>query len=36
VVKLFKPVAPADLADAAVRLMTESGRHVASPPPDGA
>nr|WP_294526121.1 ATP-binding protein [uncultured Rhodopila sp.] len=34
-VTLIKPVAPADLADAAVRLMAEADRPVAAPPPDG-
>jgi signal transduction histidine kinase/CheY-like chemotaxis protein len=35
-VPLLKPVAPADLADAAVRLMTGCGRSVTSPPQGGA
>nr|WP_294565582.1 ATP-binding protein [uncultured Rhodopila sp.] len=35
-VPLMKPVAPADLADAAVRLMIEGGRSTAPPPPGGA
>jgi signal transduction histidine kinase len=34
-ITLMKPVAPADLADAAVRLMADAGRYVVSPPPDG-
>jgi hypothetical protein len=33
---LIKPVSPADLADAAVRLMAEGGRPFAAPPPDAA
>jgi hypothetical protein len=36
IVTLMKPVPPAELAEAAMRLVAAGGRHIASPPPDGA